>query len=236
MRSLLRSLTATACVVYACLGPGVSISGAQARGPAVIGSYFPTQLVPGQANVLHVAMVRNNPVLSLEITPSDGITVTGMTSRDLFQGAVWWEFTIDVAKDAAPGPRMLVAVQQTGRTAPVTLTIPNHFPAISNLKVLSAQVNQPMIEVQFGATDSGGTLGGSPYVWFTLTCGPGLPESGVVIGTLANAMMRASIPNPRTLAGSAVAHSAGNHCDLQIRTTDTSSVDSNTLTSPLDFK
>ena len=100
MRSILRALIVTACVVDACLGAGVSISGAQ---NGVIGSYYPTQLAPGQANVLHVALVRNNPVLSIEITPSAGITVTGMTSRDLFQGSVWWEFTIDVVKDATPG-------------------------------------------------------------------------------------------------------------------------------------
>src|SRR5215470_15274176 len=128
------------------LGPGAPASRAQqVPGQGVIGSYFPTQLDPGRTNVLHVALVRNNPVLSIEITPVQGITVTKTTSRDLNQGSVWWEFTIEVTKDAAPGPRTLVAVQQNGRTAPVTLTIPDHLPAISNVKVLSAKAAQDTI-------------------------------------------------------------------------------------------
>jgi len=85
-------------------------------------------------------------VQSLEITPSQGIKVTKTTSRDLNQGSVWWEFTIEVAKDAAPGSRTLVAVQQNGRTAPVTLAIPAHVPSISNLKVVSAKPTQEMIK------------------------------------------------------------------------------------------
>jgi hypothetical protein len=234
MRSKLRTLTVTACAACACLRAGALIADAQSTN-GVIGSYYPTQLVPGQTNVLHVALVRNNPVRSIEITPSAGITVTGTTSRDLNQGSIWWEFTIDVAKDAAAGPRTLVAVQETGRTAPVTLMIPNHVPVISNLRVLSAQMNQPMIDVQFAVSDSGGAFGDSPYVWFTLGCGPGKTQAGVVWGKMDNATMHASIPNPRPLAGRAGAAAAGNHCDLQLRTTDASGIDSNTITSAFDF-
>ena len=219
------------------LGPGARISGAQPQqGPPVIGSYFPTQLVRGQINVLHVALVRNNPVQSIEITPSQGITVTKMTSRDLNQGSVWWEFTIDVARDAAPGRRTLVAVQRSGRTAPVTLTIPDHVPAISNLKVLAAKSADPMIELQLTAADQGGAFGSSPYVWFLLACGPGQPETGVVRGTLSGGSVRARIPNPRTLKVRAGAPSAGSHCSLDVRATDSSGVDSNTSTAMFDFQ
>src|SRR5207237_7260466 len=106
------------------------------------------------------------------------------------------------AKDAAPGTRTLVAVQErTGRTMPITLTIPNHVPNISNLKVLAAQMNQPMVDLQMTASDQGGTFGATPYVWFLLSCGPGQPEAGVVRGAFASGTIKASIPNPRTLAG-----------------------------------
>jgi hypothetical protein len=128
------------------------------------------------------ALGRNNPVQSIDITPSTGITVSDMKSRDLNQGSVWWEFTVTVAKDAAPGPRTLVAVQQTGRTAPVTVLVPDHVPNISNLRVVSAQANQPMIDLQLTATNQGGTFGGTPKVWFLLGCGPGQPEAGIVRG------------------------------------------------------
>ena len=235
MRSVARTFVVAACAVLAFLGAAARVSHAQpAQG--VIGSVYPTQLVPGQTTVLHLALGRNNPVQSIDITPSTGIMVTNMTSRDLNQGSVWWEVTLIVAKDAAPGPRTLVAVQRTGRTAPVTLLIPNHVPSISNLRVLSAQVNQPMVDVQFAAVDQAGTFGDTPHVWFLLACGPGQPEAGVVRGTFGNGTIRVGIPNPRSLAGHAGAPAAGNHCDLQVRATDSSGTDSNTATDAFDFK
>jgi len=237
MKTRTRLIIAAASVLVVAAGPGARPCGAQQpQGPGVIGSYFPTQLVRGETNVLHAALVRNNPVLTLEITPAQGITVTNTTARDLNQGSVWWEFTIDVAKDAAPGPRSLVAVQQSGRTAPVTLTIPDHAPQVSNLKVLSAKTAQETIDLQFTAADQGGTFGKTPYVWFLLGCGPGQPETGVVRGTLTGNSVRASIPNPRTLKVRAGAPSTGSHCSLDVRATDASGVDSNTSSTAFDFQ
>jgi hypothetical protein len=235
MYSRARTFILTGCTVLACLGPGAHVGDAQ-EPQIIIGSYYPTQLVPGQTNVLNVAMGARNPVQSIEITPSTGIMVTGTKQRDLHQGAIWWEFTIAVAKDAAPGPRTLVAVQPTGRTAPVTLMIPNHLPVISDLRILSAQMNQPTVDLQFAAVDQGGTFGNSPYVWFVLGCGPGQPETGVVRGKFDNGAIRVSIPNPRTLGGRGGAPAAGNHCDLQVRATDSSGTDSNTSKTTVDFR
>src|SRR5438477_700689 len=202
--------------------------------PGVVGSIYPTQLVRGQSNVLHLALGRNNPVKALEFTPADGITVTRTDSRDLNQGSVWWEFTVNVAPNAAPGPRQLVVVQERGRTAPATLTIPDHLPALSNLRVAAAQVNRPTVDVQLNASNPGGKFNDAPYIWFLLSCGP-QPEMGVVRGKVDGAMIRASIPNPRTLQDKAAAPSTGTHCDLQLRATDDSNIDSNTATVTFDF-
>jgi hypothetical protein len=205
--------------------------------PGVIGSVYPTQLMPGQSTSVHVALARNNPVQSIEVTPSTGITVSDLKFRDLNQGSVWWEFTVTVAKDAAPGSRALVAVQQNGRTTPVTLLIPDHVPNISNLRVVSAQTTQPMVDLQLTASNQGGgTFGGTPKVWFLLACGPGQPEAGIVRGKSDSGTIRASIPNPRTLQEHAGAPATGNHCDLQVRASDTSGIDSNVLTTTFDFK
>jgi hypothetical protein len=204
--------------------------------PGVIGSVYPTQLMPGQSTSVHVALARNNPVQSIEITPSTGIAVSDLKFRDLNQGSVWWEFTVTVARDAAPGPRALVAVQQNGRTAPVSLLIPDHVPNITNLRVVSAQASQPMVDLQLTASNQGGTFGGTPKVWFLLACGPGQPEAGIVRGKSDNGTIRASIPNPRTLQGHAGAPATGSHCDLQVRASDTSGIDSNVLTTAFDFK
>ena len=201
---------------------------------AVVGSMYPTQVVRGQSNVLHIALGRNNPVQALEISPADGITVTRTSSRDLNQGSVWWEFTLNVTANAAPGPRTLVVVQERGRTAPVTLTIPDHLPNVSNLRVIAAQVNRPTVDVQLNASNPGGTFSDAPYMWFLLSCGP-QPEMGVVRGRVDGGVIRASIPNPRTLQDKAAAPSTGSHCDLQLRATDESNTDSNTATLTFDF-
>lgn len=232
-----RFIIITASALLIALGTAARESRAQQPppGPAFLGSVFPTQLVAGQTTIVHVALVRNNPVQRLEITPSQGITVTKTTSRDLNQGSVWWEFTIEVAKDAAPGPRTLVAVQQNGRTPPVTLTIPDHVPNISNVKI-SAKAAQELIDVQFAAADHGGAFSATPYVWFLLACGPGQPETGVVRGTFAAGMVRASIPNPKTLKVRAGAPSKADRCELNVRATDSSGVDSNTSTVTFDFQ
>jgi hypothetical protein len=202
--------------------------------PGVVGSVYPTQLVRGQSNVLHVALGRNNPVKALEFSPADGITVTRTDSRDLNQGSVWWEFAVTVAANAAPGPRTFVVVQERGRTAPVTVTIPDHLPNITNLRVSSAQVNGPTVDVQVNASDAGGRFGDTPYVWFVLACGP-QPEMGVVRGKADGGVIRASIPNPRTLQDKAAAPSTGTHCDLQLRATDDRNTDSNTASVTFDF-
>ena len=237
MNTTARLVIVTASALLMALGPGARASRAQQpTGPVFMGSVFPTQLVRGQTTVLHVALPRNNPVQQLEITPSQGVTVTKTTSRDLNQGSVWWEFTIDVAKDAAPGARTLVAVQQNGRTPAVTITIPDHVPNISNLKIVSARPAQEMIELQFAASDQGGSFSATPYVWFLLACGPGQPEAGVIRGTFAGGMVRASIPNPKTLKVRAGAPAKGDRCELNVRATDSSGVDSNTSTATFDFQ
>jgi len=222
----------------ACVGLAVFGMAARANAqevPGVIGSIYPTQLVRGQGNVLHVALGRNNAVRSVEFTPADGITVTRTDSRDLNQGSVWWEFTVTVAPNATPGPRQLVIVQERGRTAPATVVIPDHLPAIANPQVVSAQANRPTVDVQFNASNPGGKFNETPYVWFLLSCGP-QPEMGVVRGKVEGGMIRASIPNPRTLQDKAAAPSTGNHCELQLRATDDSNTDSNTASVTFDFK
>ena len=235
MNSRVRSQLVTACAVLVSLAPGARSASAQAI-TGTIGSIYPTQLAPGQSTVLHIAMSRGVPVQSIEITPAAGITVSATTQRDLHQGSVWWEFTVTVARDAVPGPRTLVVVEPMERTRPVTITIPDHVPAIANLKVLSAQANQPTVDLQVSATSPGGRFDATPYVWFLLACGAGQPEAGVVRGAMNNGTLRVGIPNPRSLAGHAGAPAAGNHCDLQLRATDASGADSNTLMATFDFK
>jgi hypothetical protein len=237
MQSRARSFLTIAAAILL-LGPGARASFAQQppAQPPVIGGVFPTQLVRGETNVLHVAIPRNNPVQSVEFAPAQGITVTKTASRDLNQGSAWWEFTIDVAKDAAPGPRMMTLVTQNGRSDAVSVNVPDHSPNISRLTVTAPAATQQTIDLQLAAADQGGTFGATPYVWFLLSCGAGQPLNGVVRGAFANGTIKASIPNPKMIKVRAGAPAAGNQCTLDVHATDSAGVDSNTTTAMFAFK
>jgi hypothetical protein len=236
MYSGTRSFIVISVMLLAFLVPAAPVSHAQGLN-GIIENYYPTQLPLGQTIVLNVAMNggRANPIQSVEISPSTGVTVGALKAGIPSEGVVWFEIPITVAKDAAPGKRTLVAVQMSGRTLPVTLTIPDHVPTISDLKVVSAPMNAQMVDFQFAATDQGGSLGDAPHVFFTLDCGNTEPVVGMVNGKVANGAVRASIPNPHTHP-KVGAPPPGKSCNLQVRASDLTQFDSNTLKTAVDFK
>jgi len=202
--------------------------------PNVIEGFFPTQLAAGQSNVLHVGIPGRGEVTGVEISPAAGITVKDIKRGDVREGSLFWDVTIDVASDAMPGNRTIVAVNTNGRTAPRPITVYAHVPAISTPKIVSAAVNQPDVQFQFAMTETPNEIGTTPYVWFFLGCG-GEPESGVVKGKFANGVVTAAIPNPRTQL-KPFAPPPNNRCDLELRASDSKMADSNTLKTTVDFK
>jgi hypothetical protein len=200
-----------------CLAGVVPVCFAQ-QAPA-IEIAFPNQLVRGQTSLVHIAIPSREMFTGAEVMPAAGVRITGVSNfkkPELSQNVAWWDVTLDVAADSAPGPRTLVLLMANGRSStPVTLMIPAHAPRVADLRV--AQASPQAIDVQFSATDEGGDLGDQPYVWFTVTCG-GEPTVGVVRGTRAGNGVRASIPRPAAAA-----------CDLELRASDAQRIDSNTL-------
>jgi len=95
------------------------------------------------------------------------------------------------------------------------------------VKVVSAQVNQPTVQVQFAMNETPNDIGAAPYVWFFLGCGSE-PESGVVKGKLANGVVTAAIPNPRTQM-KPFAPQPSARCDLELRASDSKMADSNSI-------
>ena len=218
-----------------CLGPDARFSRAQQQ--VTIESVFPAQVPRGQTTVLNVAFPgRDLVVQAAEISPAAGVTVSGIKRAADSQNIAWWEVTVDVAKDAALGNRTLVLVMPMGRrTLPATITLPSHIPRISDLKIASAQSNQPTVELQFAAADESADLGDSPYTWFTIDCGANVV--GVVKGKTTardtrNVVVHATVPNPRTAAGTPTT----GKCDLRVRATDSNGIESNTLNTTVDFK
>jgi len=208
---------------------------ARAQGlPNVIEGFFPTQLVAGQTNVLHLGVPGRGDVTGVEVTPAAGITVKDIKRGDVREGSLFWDVTIDVASDAMPGNRTIVAVNQNGRTTPRPIAVYGHVPRISDAKIVSAQASQPTVQLQFAMAETPNEIGAAPYVWFFLACG-GEPESGVVKGKVANGVVTAAIPNPRTQM-KPFAPPPSARCDLEFRASDSKMADSNTIKTAVDFK
>jgi len=235
MGSGVRNTLFIGCAMAACLAT------AYAQGlNGIIENYYPAQFQPGQTTTLNLATNggRNNALMTVEVTPATGITVGMPKGSDVREGVIWYQVPITVAPGTQPGKRTLVAVTAQGKTLPVDVTIPDHVVTISNLKVNSAPANGKTIEFQFNAAEQGGgTLNTADHpvkAWFTLKCGKE-PEVGVVNGKVANGVVTATIPNPKTITGAAAPTYAPN-CDLDVRASDSAGVESNTITSKLDFK
>jgi hypothetical protein len=221
---------------FIALGSLASATGAGAQGlPNVIEGFYPTQLAAGQTNVLHLGIPGRNEITGVEIAPSQGITVKSVVKEsDVREGSTFWNVTIDVAADAMPGNRTIVATGPMTRTAPRPIAIYGHVPKIADARITSAQVSQPTLEFQFAMTETPNDIGNRPLVWFFLGCG-GEPESGVLKGTYANGVVRIAIPNPRTQL-KPFAPPPNTHCDLEFRASDSKMADSNTLKTTVDFK
>jgi hypothetical protein len=227
------------CAVVGVPFPFLFIVSVFAQGPPPpqvrIETVYPRHVPRGRTTVINVALPSRDAAQSAEISPSTGLTVTGFkgTSSETEQAIGWWEITLDVAKDAAPGDRSLVLVMRTGRTAPTTISVPTHVPTISDLRIVPPQPNQSTFELQLAAADTAGDLGDSPYVWFTAGCG-GEPVAGAVRGKVSAGVVRAILPHLRTVSGGDIP--AAGTCDLQVRVTDSTGIDSNTLQSTVEFR
>jgi hypothetical protein len=204
---------------------GAVVPGAAARQLAAlrVENFYPHQAPPGQTTLVTLVVTSRASVQRAEITPSDGVTVVDVRGRGGVQGNTSWvEVRLQVAKDAAPGPRTLVLDLPAGRTAPVTFTIPTHAPAIANLRAVPGA--SAGVDIQLTATDLSADFGELPHVWFVIGCN-GEPLRGVVRGradapTEQSAFIRATLPRPSA---------AGGACDVTVRVTDANGTDSNTL-------
>jgi len=233
MYSGARSFIATTLTLLACLAPAARATYAQGL-PNVIEGFFPTQLAAGQTNVLHLGIPGRNDITGVDITPSAGMTVRNIVRGDVREGSTFWDVTIDVASDAAPGNRTIAATGPMTRTSPRPIAVYGHVPKISDVKVVAAQVSQPTVQFQFAMNETPNDIGAAPYVWFFLGCGSD-PESGVVKGKFANGVVTAAIPNPRTQM-KPFAPQPNPRCDLEVRASDSKMADSNTLKTAVDFK
>jgi hypothetical protein len=224
MRLRRRAVTVAGFVLFLSVGPFVHRTEAQA---VRIEGIFPRQLPRGQETAVNVAVQNGNAIQAVEVSPPAGVKVSGIRVGQNFQGGYTWsELHIAIAADAAPGQRTLVLLLPAGRTAPVTITIPEHVPTISELHVLPAQSNPPGVEVQFSVVDPSADIGQSPNVWFMLSCGseifPGVVHGKVTSGD-GGVVVHANFPSANTKG----------KCEFQVRVADSGGAESNTLKTQL---
>ena len=207
----------------------VSVLAQGAQPPQIrIETVYPRHVARGHTTVINVAVPSRDLVQAAEILPpAGGVTVAGLkgAGSETEQAIGWWEVTLNVATDASPGDRSLVLVMRMGRTAPTTISVPTHVPTISDLRIMPPQTNQPT-ELRLAAVDAAGDLGESPYVWFSVGCDREPLVVGAVRGTVTADVIRAVLPDLRNANGGRT--SAGS-CELQVRVTDSTGIDSNTL-------
>ena len=198
---------------------------AQGGQPIRVETFYPRHAAPGQTTVISVAIPSPETVQSAEVSPPAGLTVAGIKGihSGSEQNIGWWEVTLNVARDAAPGERALVLVLPRARTAPAMIAIATHAPAISNLRITPPASNQPTADLQLAVTDTGGDLGESPYVWFRADCGNEEPIVGALRSKVNAGVVRAALPKPP------------GKCDVQVRITDSTGIESNTLKTAVEF-
>lgn len=196
---------------------------------------YPRYAARGQGTVINVAVPSPDRVQSAEISPATGVTVSGIkgSGSGSEQNVGWWEVTLDVAKDAAPGDRSLMLVLPKGRTSPITISVSTHAPTISDLRIAPPESNQSTVELRLAVADAAGDLGDSPYIWFMADCG-GDPIAGALRGKLSSGVVRTALPNVRKAAKDGIP--AVGKCDLQVRLTDATGIDSNTLKTTVEFR
>lgn len=219
-------------IVLAAL-PGVREAAAQGP-PLRVENFYPHQAPVGETTLLTLVVTSREAVQGAEVMPPDGVTVVEARGRGGFQGnAGWAEVRLQVARDAAPGPRTLVLALPAGRTAPVPIAIVDHAPRIADLRRATSAASSG-VDVLLTATDPSADLGELPHVWFTISCTgeaqaapggdiPGL--RGVVRGraeTLGGGGSRIQVVLPRPAAPEGT-------CDLSVRVTDAKGIESNTL-------
>ena len=212
--------------------PVVSVLG-QGAEQISVETLYPRYAGAGRTTVINVAVPRGNEVQSAEVLPPSGVTIAGITGKAASDQAIgWWEVTLDVAKDATPGDRSLVLVLRNARTAPVTISVPTHIPVISDLRI-TPQSNQRGLEVQLAAEDVAGDLGESPYVWFYADCGVE-PIVGALPAKVNARIVRALFPDLRSAVPDNAPANAS--CSLQVRLTDKTGIESNTLKTTLELR
>jgi len=225
-------------LVTTSLGPGVP-SGKVLQ-QIEIERFFPRQLPRGQSTVITLAGKNIDTIQAVEISPSPGITVTGIkldaqkTEADRRAGRLkWWELTVQVDQDAATGERTVVLLTLRGRTPPRPIIIPSHLPSISDLTILSAQSDGATVELRLSAFDELADLGDVVDVWFNIRCG-GAGVAGGSNGQLIRRDQRNSVVHATVRGGYGA--SATGMCEFTVRISDSGGIDSNTLKTTVDFK
>lgn len=204
------------------------------------------QVVQGQSSKM-VAYGEQLAIQSLEVTPSDGITIQEVAeqppepkdARQNKPGVRVWSFVVTADKTAKPGERSVVAVTPQGRSYPRAILVVTHVPVISDA-VVTATDPSGVVSVRFAINDAAADVSPKalPYVTAFLDCANYMLFSATQLDKIVmkdarhgTAYHQAKFGSP----GREVAVHPG-HCTLRFSIRDDGGVQSNELEAKAEFK
>lgn len=174
-----RRLLPGALVTLAALATALALPPAPAATePVGITRFFPQRLTRGTAHTIEIQGFGLQALQAVEISPPEGITVAIPAAPSLDRKKVQrWSVVLTIDAAAAPGQRTVSLVSPLGRSAPVTITIPDHQPVIADLRVEKVQRAPLIVAFTVAVRDEKGDLGETPRTFARLFCKHGTTES-----------------------------------------------------------
>jgi len=138
---------------------------------------YKPQLVVGSTTAVEV-QGKDGPLTAVEITPPDGLTVSGIREKALEPGqslprhARLWEFQIAVAPGTATGERSVRLKTAKADSAPGTLVLVPYVPVVQSMRIVSAKGEGAAVEIEMLVEDKESKLGASPGLNWFMHCNP----------------------------------------------------------------
>lgn len=144
---------------------------ARAKDPIQITFFSPNQLIRGKATTVEVQGKGLEQVTAVEVTPPEGIAVEPPAAAESSKKKEYrWKLSLTVAPEAAPGKRTLVLVTPGGRSGPLNVTVPDHVPEISNIRIELVKRSPVIVGFTVDVQDAQGDLADMPMTYCQLVC------------------------------------------------------------------
>jgi len=138
---------------------------------------YKPQVVVGSTTALEV-QGKDGPLTAVEITPPDGLTVSGIHAKtpepgqSLPKRAKLWEFQIAVAPGTPLGERSVRLKTEKADSVPGTLVLVPYVPVVQSMRIVSTKGEGAAVEIEMAVQDKESKLGANPGLTWFMHCNP----------------------------------------------------------------